>query len=63
MIFTNNCKTCGNAVFDPLWAEHKCGHYNTYIYDLDACKDCPHWKKGEPKETEEPYYDRREIDC
>lgn len=54
----NSYKTCENAIFDPLLGEYKCQARNVYIYDTDKCADCPHYKKGEPKETKEPYYGR-----
>ena len=57
----NDCKSCEKAVFDPLLGEYKCSHYHVCIYDMDARKDCSHYKKGEVKETEEPYYGREAL--
>lgn len=54
----NLCKTCSNAIFDPVWGEYKCSIKHVYTSES---VDCPDYKKGNPKETEEPYFDRETL--
>lgn len=46
-----NCKTCGNAIFNPWWGEYKCSLYEQIMYDISDITDCPEYKEGEPKDT------------
>lgn len=42
------CKTCINAVYDPVWGEHKCTSLQNVIYKPDDVSGCIYYKKGEP---------------
>lgn len=53
----NNCKNCGNSVFDPVFGEYKCSKTNARIYYPDLHIHCTDWKKGEPIESKETYED------
>lgn len=44
------CNHCENAIFDPLWGEHKCFKKQRYVKpEFDA--DCADFKEGTPKES------------
>lgn len=47
----DNCTTCQNAIFDALWGEYICSidGYRKYCLEFDI--ECPHYKKGTPKES------------
>lgn len=49
----NNCKNCGNSVFDQVFGEYKCSVCGTRIYYPDLHINCSDWKKGEPVESKE----------
>ena len=46
----NHCKTCKNAIFDPLWGDFKCEIHKVIIHP-DQKLDCEHYKEGTPKKS------------
>ena len=43
-----HCKTCINAVYDPIWGEIKCTSLKHVIYKPDEMTGCIYYRKGEP---------------
>lgn len=41
-----SCKTCKNAIFDPLWGLYKCGVLKRTMINPDAKELCRHYKEG-----------------
>lgn len=52
---TETCKTCKNAIFDPVWGEYKCSVLQRRVRS-EPVTNCRFYKKGKPaisKEEEE----------
>ena len=46
------CSTCKNGIFDPIWGEHKCRHFEIYIYDAFKKTECAHYEKSNGEKGE-----------
>lgn len=57
-----NCTTCANAVFDPLWGEYKCKVRKTTVYILLDSTECRDYKNGTPEKSKEEYVNAPEMD-
>ena len=42
------CNTCKNALYNPIWGEHKCSKTGLCVYDIDKKEDCEKYEQGEP---------------
>lgn len=47
----SKCETCGNAIFDAFWGEHKCSVRGHMIYHKERYADCEHYKNGTPTQS------------
>lgn len=45
----DNCKNCEHSVFDELWGEYKCKHFEHRIYILLDASECASYKKEKEK--------------
>lgn len=44
----NNCETCANALFDPLWGEYRCSVTKRKATDEEVKNGCNQYKNGKP---------------
>ena len=45
-----NCKTCENAIFDPVWGQYKCKRLAHSIDDTERYNDCDYWVENPNQE-------------
>ena len=45
-----NCKTCGNAIFDAVFGDYKCGISKATVRTPLNVK-CKDYKEGKPKDS------------
>lgn len=57
------CETCGNAIFDSIWGQYKCGKRKRTVNIVMDADECKYYKKGEPKPSaESKLYDEENSD-
>lgn len=47
-----NCTTCGNAIFDTVFGEYKCGISKTYVRTPLNVR-CENYKEGKPMDSKD----------
>ena len=54
---TETCKTCKNAIFDPVWGEYKCSVLQRRVRS-EPVTNCRFYKKGKPAISKEKENER-----